>query len=108
VLNTIPNPARQILEHTLHNVQLRANSNGECFGGEISDAMREAGTALGADRLEVLLTRSVLTRTMESLGEEYPTEVLEDYEHRMPISAAIKYLRAAIDETPLPKESANR
>jgi hypothetical protein len=50
--------ARQILEKTLHNVQLRANANGECFGGWISDATREAGAALGADRLEFLLTCS--------------------------------------------------
>ena len=37
-------------------MRIRANANGECFGGEIGDAMREAGVALGLDRLEVLLT----------------------------------------------------
>jgi hypothetical protein len=42
---------------------------------------------------------------MESLGEEYPAERLQDYEHRMPVSTALKYLSVAIDETPLPKDS---
>jgi hypothetical protein len=35
---------------------------------------------------------------MESMGEEYPAEVFQDYEHRMPVSAALKYLREAIGE----------
>ena len=69
--NIVPTAASQILDRTLDNVRIRANSNGECFGGEIMDAMREAGASLGADRLEVLLTRNVLVRTMESLGESY-------------------------------------
>jgi hypothetical protein len=42
----------------MDNVRTRSNSDGECFGGEIMDCMREAGKALGADRLEVLLTRT--------------------------------------------------
>jgi hypothetical protein len=92
----VPNSARQILQRSLDTVRIRANSNGECFGGEIADALREAGVALGVDRLEVLLTRTVLTRTMDSLGENYPAEVLQDYENRMPVSKALKYLSEAI------------
>jgi hypothetical protein len=56
--NIVPSSAMQILEKTLDSVRLRANSNGECFGGEIMDAMREAGLEQGVDRLEVLLTRT--------------------------------------------------
>ena len=92
----VPNSATQILQRSLDTVRIRANSNGECFGGEIADALREAGLALGVDRLEVLLTRTVLTRTMESLGENYPAEVLQDYENRMPVSKALRYLNEAI------------
>jgi hypothetical protein len=73
--------------------------DGECFGGEIMDSMREAGIALRVDRLEILLTRTVLVQTMESLGEEYPAVVLQDYEHRMPVSKALRYLTEAIDWT---------
>lgn len=97
--NIVPTAASQILERTLDTVRIRSNSNGECFGGEIMDAMREAGASLGADRLEVLLTRNVLVRTMESLGESYPAEVLQDYEERMPVSQALKYLREAMHWT---------
>lgn len=97
--NIVPNSTPQILERTLDSVRLRANSNGECFGGEIMDAMREAGVALRADRLEVLLTRTVLVQTMESLGVSYPAVVLQDYENRMPVSRALKYLSEAIDWT---------
>lgn len=89
-------PASQILESTLNTVRIRANSDGECFHGEITDALREAGAALGVDRLEVLLTRAVLARAMESLGERYPAEVLQDYETRMPVSQALRYLSEAI------------
>lgn len=91
-----PKLASQILERSLDTVRIRANSNGECFGGEITDAMREAGVALGVDRLDVLLTRTVLARTMEALGESYPAEVLQDYEKRMPVSTALRYLSEAI------------
>ena len=87
----------QILERTLNIVRIKANSNGECFGGEIVDAMRDAGAALGVDRLEVLLTRTVLVQSMESLGESYPAMVLQDYENRMQVSQALKYLRSAIE-----------
>lgn len=97
--NIVPCSTLQILEGTLDTVRLRANSNGECFGGEIMDAMRQAGVALRADRLEILLTRTVLVQTMESLGESYPAMVLQDHENRMPISKALKYLIEAIDWT---------
>jgi len=97
--NIVPNSAIRILECTLDQIRTRANSNGECFGGEIMDAMREAGTAIGTDRLDVLLTRTVLLHTMESLGENYPAEVLQDYEHRMQVSKAFRYLSEAIDWT---------
>ena len=70
----------------LDGLRLRANSNGECFGGEIMDAMRKAGVALGTDRLEILLTRTILVQTMESLGESYPAVVVQDYENRIPVS----------------------
>jgi hypothetical protein len=83
----------------MENVWTRANSDGECFGGEIMDCMREAGRTVGADRLEVLLTRTILVRRMESIGEGYPAEVLQDYERRMPVSKALKWLCEAIEST---------
>ena len=98
-VNMIPKSASEILKRTLDTVRIRANANGECFGGEIGDAMREAGIALGVDRLEILLTRTVLLRTMESLGESYPAEVLQDFQTRMPVSKALKYLNEAIVRT---------
>jgi phage-related minor tail protein len=97
--NLVPPSALQILEKTLDTVRIRANADGEVFGGEIMDAMREAGTAFGANRLEVLLIRTVLVRAMESLGESYPAEVLQNYENRMRVSEALKYLREAIEWT---------
>ena len=97
--NLVPTSALQILEMTLDTVRLRANADGEVFGGEIMDAMREAGVALGADRLAVLLTRTVLVRAMESLGEGYPAEGLQNYENRMRVSVALKYLSEAIEWT---------
>jgi hypothetical protein len=92
----IPKSASEILKHTLDTMRLKANTNGECFGGEIAEAMREAGIAMGADRLDVLLTQTVLSRTMESLGESYPAHVLQDFETRMPLSKAVNYLNEAI------------
>jgi hypothetical protein len=97
--NIVPSSTPQILERTLDTVRLRVNSNGECFGGEIMDAMREAGVTLRADRMEILLTRTVLVQTMESLGERYPAVVLQDYENRMPVSRALKYLIESINWT---------
>src|ERR1700758_5549607 len=41
----------------------------------------------------------VLVREMESLGESYPTELLQNHETRMRVSDAIKYLREAIEWT---------
>ena len=104
--NMVPALAQQILDRTFDYLRLRANSNGECFGGEIMDGRREAGLSLGADRPEVLLTRTILVRTMESLGEPYPADVLQNYDHRMPLSKALKYLRESIDWTRRLKESA--
>jgi len=101
----VPASAQPILERTLDIVRIRANSNGECFGGEIMDALREAGAALRADRLDVSRTRTVLVRTMESMGETYPAEVLQNYENRMRISEALRYLREAIDWTARLKNS---
>ena len=97
--NMIPKSASEILRRTLDIVRIRANANGECFGGEIADAMRDAGFALGVDRLEVLLTRTLLSRTMESLGETYPAELLQDFATRIPVSKAITYLNEAIGRT---------
>lgn len=105
----VPASARPILERTLDIVRIRANSNGECFGGEITDALRDAGAALGADRLDVLLTRTVLVRAMESMGESYPAdEVLQNYEQRIRISEALRYLHEAIASTPSPQELVKR
>jgi hypothetical protein len=94
--NIVPKSASEILERTLDSVRIRANANGECFGGEIADAMRDAGAAVGVDRLEVLLIRTILARRMESLGENYPNEVLQDYENRLPVSKALNYLNETI------------
>ena len=104
-MNAVRNSTQQLLEQTLHNVRLKSNFNGECCGGDIVDAMRDDGEALEADRLEVLVTRTHIMRAMESLGEENPAEVLEDYEHRMPASQAVNYLRAAIERTTKMKDS---
>jgi hypothetical protein len=95
----IPKSALEILKCTLDTVRVRANTNGECFGGEIADAMRDAGVALGVDRLEVLLTRTLLLRAMESLGETYPAALLQDFETRMPVSRALAYLSEAVVRT---------
>jgi hypothetical protein len=95
-MNIVPISAQQILEKTLENLQGRANSRGECYGGEILDCMKDAGTALGVDVLEIQVTRTILVRTMESLGENYPAHVLQNYDHRMPLPNAVKYLREAI------------
>jgi len=103
--NIVPASARPILERALDIVRMRANSNGECFGAEITEALQEAGTALGADGLEVLLTRTLLVRTMESLGETYPSEVLHNFETRMRVSEALRYLRETIDSTARLKNS---
>ena len=50
IVNIAPDEARRILERTCDRVKLRANANGECFGGEIMDSLREAGVELGEIR----------------------------------------------------------
>jgi len=81
--NTVPDVAPRILERALERIKLRANSNGECFGGEIMESLREAGVDLGAHHVEVLQTRGLFVRTMESLGETYPAQILQDYDNRI-------------------------
>jgi len=97
--NMVPDSAPRILKRTLEKLKCRANSNGECFGGEITESLREAGVALGAHHVEILQTRRLLMRTMESLGEAYPAEILQDYEHRIQLSKALTFLSEAIDWT---------
>lgn len=97
--NLVPTSALRIFEKTLDIIRIRANADGEVFGGQIMDAMREAGVSFGVDRLEILLVRTVLVRAMESLGENYPAEVLQNHETRMRASDAIRYLREAIEWT---------
>ena len=97
--NLVPTSALRVLEKTLDTIRIRANADGEVFGGQIMDAMREAGVCFGVDRLEILLVRTVLVRSMESLGENYPAEVLQNHETRMRVSDAIRYLREAIEWT---------
>lgn len=99
IANIALEDARRILERTCDKVKLRANSNGECFGGEIMDSLREVGIKLGAKHLEILQIRSLLVRSMESLGEEYSAEILQDYENKIPLSMALKFLNHAIEKT---------
>jgi len=97
--NMVPEMTQRILERTLDMVKLRANSNGECFGGEIMDSLREAGVDLGAHHVEILQTRNLLVRAMESLGEAYPAEMLQDHENRIQLSRVLKFLNTAVDWT---------
>ncbi len=87
---------RPILEKALLSLRDRANANGECYGGEILDCVREAGIALGVSSIEVVLTRGVLMRAMEAEGALDPAGMLQDYENRVPVSEALRYLRRAI------------
>ena len=48
----------------------------------------EAGVELGAHHVEILQTRNLLVFAMESLGEDYPAEILQDCEKRIPLSTA--------------------
>lgn len=96
ITNVVPASRSKILKGTLAAVKIRANSNGECFDGDIADSIREAGLFLRVDRLEILLTRTMLARTMESPGESYRAEVPQDCQNRMPVSKALKYLSEAI------------
>jgi hypothetical protein len=97
MVNIVPDVARRILERTCDRIKLRANSNGECFGGDIMESLREAGVELGAYHVEILQTRNLLVRSMESLGEGYPAEILQDYEDRIPLSTALKFLNEAMN-----------
>ena len=97
IANIAPDEARRILERTCDRVKLRANANGECFGGEIMDSLREAGVEVGANHFEILQTRGLLVRSMESEGEEYPAEMLQNYDNRIPLSTALRFLNAAIE-----------
>jgi len=36
---------------------------------------------------------------MESLGEEFPAEILQDYDDRIPLSTALRFLNEAIERT---------
>ena len=95
----VPKSALRILEMTLDLIRMRANIDGEIFGNQIADAMRDAGSQLGIDRLEILLVRTLLVRAMESLGENYPAELLQNHETRIRLSDAIRYLQGAIEST---------
>lgn len=97
IVNIVPDQARRILESTCDRVKLRGNSDGECFGGEIMESLREAGIELGANHLEILRTRNALVRSMELLGEEYSAKILDDYDNRIPLSAALRFLNHAIE-----------
>ena len=99
IANIAPEEARRILERTCDKVKLCADSNGECLGGEIMDSLREAGIELGANHIVILQTRAVLVRSMESLGEQYPAEILQDYERRIPLSTALRFLNSAMERT---------
>lgn len=98
IANIAPDEACRILERTCDKVKLRANSNGECFGGEIMDSLREAGVELGANHVQILQTRGLLVRSMELLGE-CPAETLQDFENRIPLSTALRVLKQAIQTT---------
>src|SRR5215467_15186452 len=91
IVNIAPDAARRILERTSDRVKLRANSNGECFGGDIMDSLREAGVELGAHHIEILQTKNVLVRSMELHGEEYPGEILQQYNQRISLCTALRF-----------------
>jgi hypothetical protein len=63
------------------------------------DALREAGVELGASHIGILQTRSLLVRSMKLLGEEYPAEILQDYDSRIPLSTVLRFLNEAIQST---------
>ena len=51
--NLVPSSALPVLNRTLDAIRMRADADGEVFGGEIMDSMREVGSALGVDRLDL-------------------------------------------------------
>jgi hypothetical protein len=61
------------------------------------DSLREAGVEIGARHFEILQIRSLLVSSMELLGEEYPTEFLQNYEYRIPLSIALRFLNQAMN-----------
>jgi len=63
------------------------------------DSLREVGVELGAHHGEILQIRSLLVRSMELLGEEYPSEILQDYDNRIPLSTALRFLNEAMERT---------
>lgn len=63
------------------------------------DSLREAGVELGANHFEILQTRNLLVRGMELLGEEYSADILQDYDNRIPLSTALRFLHQAIERT---------
>jgi hypothetical protein len=87
-----------ILVKALDSLPARSNANGECFGGEILDSLRDAGVALGAGPVELVLTRGLLLRAMEAEGAQDPQGILQDYQNRMPVSEALRYIRRALAE----------
>jgi len=95
IVNIAPDTARLILERTCDRVKLRANSKRECLREEIMDSLREAGVELGTNHFAILQTRSLPVRSMELLGEEWPAEILQDHDNRIPLSQ----LNEAIDRT---------
>jgi hypothetical protein len=58
------------------------------------DSLREARVELGANHFEILQIRSLLLRSMEAAGEEYAAELLQDYDHRIAVSTALRFLKA--------------
>jgi hypothetical protein len=74
----------------------RSNASGECFGGEILDCWRDASVALGAGSVELVFTRGVLVLAREAEGAQDPQGLLQDYENRIPVSEALRYLRRAL------------
>ena len=99
IANIAPDEARRILVRTCDRVKLRADSNGECLDGENMDSLRQASVELGVHHIEILQTRGLLVRGMELLGEVYPAEILQDYDHRIPPSTALRFLNEAIERT---------
>jgi len=49
--NVIPSSAPPVGNRALDAIRVGANADGEVFGGELMNAMRDAGSAFGVDRL---------------------------------------------------------
>jgi len=96
IAKIVPELSRRIIERACETIKLRANADGECVGGEIMDSLREAGVELGANHIEILRAKNLLVRSMESGGEAYPADILQDYANRIPISTALRFLNQAL------------